>query len=96
LTGALFKTFEDKMKSLKAATKDLYERVKEAEERPRAIEALNSVMNYSQFFLVGMMNFTGKDQPFTQVEMETLSKLIVETQVQHSSFFPSLVFMISF
>ncbi|ELT93277.1 hypothetical protein CAPTEDRAFT_179511 [Capitella teleta] len=74
------KVYEAKLKSLKEVTKELYERVKEAEERPRAMEALNSVMNYTQYFLVGMVNYTGEDQPFTKVEMETLAKLIVETE----------------
>ena len=64
--------------------KPLTERVKEAEDRPRAMEALNSMMNYSQHFLVSMKNFTGDEvgeQPFTTVEYQTLEKLIVETQV---------------
>ena len=48
----------------------------------KAIEALNSIMNYSEHFLIGMRNFTGEDQPFTEVEYTTLEKLINETRVR--------------
>ena len=38
-------------------------------------------MNYTEHFLVGMKNYTGEDQPFTEVEYTTLEKLINETKV---------------
>lgn len=62
-------------------TKDLYGRVNEMLERPAAIEALNSMVNHTMYFMVGMKNFTGEDQPFTQVEYDALEKLITETKV---------------
>ena len=73
------------LKDLKKATKKLWERVQEKQERPKAIEALNSIMNYSVHFLFGMKNFTGDEpgeQPFTTVEYETLEKLVKETKVR--------------
>merc|ERR550532_527617 len=73
------KAYEDKLKELKKLTKDLLERVRELKERPQAIDAINSIMNYSRHFLKNMENFTGEDQPFTKVEYETLEKLITET-----------------
>ena len=45
------------------------------------MEALNGIMNYTEHFLVGMKNYTGEDQPFTEVEYTTLQKLINETKV---------------
>ena len=65
-------------------TKELEERVKEFKDRPRAIEALNSMVNYSEHFLKSMKNFTGDEigeQPFTTVEYTTLEKLIQTTKV---------------
>lgn len=73
--------YESKLKDLKSVTKDLYGRVNEMLERPAAIEALNSMLNHSTYFMVGMKNFTGEDQPFTQVEYDALEKLITETKV---------------
>ena len=45
------------------------------------MEALNGIINYTEHFLVGMKNYTGDDQPFTEVEYTTLQKLINETKV---------------
>jgi len=73
--------YKAKLKELKEATKELADRVEHLLERPRALEALNSVMNYSRHFLKGMENYTGDDQPFTETEMNTLSKLVTETQM---------------
>ncbi|ESO05028.1 hypothetical protein HELRODRAFT_111473 [Helobdella robusta] len=78
------KVYQDKLTELHNMVKDLFDRVYEYQERPVAIEALNSRVNHSEFFLEGMKNFTaitaGDDQPFTLVEMETLKKLIEETK----------------
>ena len=73
--------YEDKLSELKKLTADLYQRVHEAEERPKAIEALNGIVNYTEFFLDGMKNLTGEDKPFTEVEYTTLEKLIITTKV---------------
>ena len=80
----LSQEYEDKTKELQKLFKPLAERVKEAQDRPKAIEALNSMVNYSEHFLSSMKNFTGEvagEQPFTTVEYGTLEKLITETRV---------------
>lgn len=74
------KDYEAKLKEMKSATKALYWRVQEMQERPGAIEALNTIVNHTNYFLGGMKNFTGEDQPFTQVEYDALEKLITETK----------------
>ncbi len=51
----------------------------------QALDALNTIMNYSEHFLVGMKNFTGEDQPFTEVEFSTLESLINDTKVSSLS-----------
>lgn len=62
--------------------KDLVYRVKELKERPKALEALNSMLNHSEFFLVSVRNLSlGEDPMFTEVEATTLEKLINETYV---------------
>ena len=66
--------------------RELYERVKEHEDRPKAIETLNTITNYTEHFLVNMKNFTGEDQPFTEVEYGTLEKLISGIKVSKFSF----------
>ena len=73
------KAYEDKLSDLQKITKDLQLRVYELQERPKALEALNSIMNYSTHFLIGMQNYTGEDQPFTEVEYNTLKKLVQDT-----------------
>ena len=70
------------MSALKASSSDMFYRVEQYKERPRAIEALNSAVNYSQHFLKTMQNFTGEDQPFTEVEHKKLTDLVADTQVQ--------------
>jgi len=77
----MWQEFEVKLNDLKAATKDVYERVNELHERPTAIAALNSMVNHSEFFLAFMKNFTGEDLPFTQVEFDVLDKMVNDTRV---------------
>ncbi|XP_061188994.1 hypoxia up-regulated protein 1-like isoform X1 [Saccostrea echinata] len=72
--------FQNKLKELKKAVKDLKHRVKELIERPKALEALNSMLNHSEYFLVSVKNLTlGEDPMFTEVEANTLEKLINES-----------------
>jgi hypothetical protein len=73
--------YEDKLKQLKAATRDVFSRVKELNERPAAVEAFNNLVNHTEYFLKAMKNFTGEDQPFTQVEFDVLEKLLTESKV---------------
>merc|ERR1712112_700409 len=72
--------FTGKLKSLKDATKDLSIRVYEATERPKALDALKSALNQTQVFQATVKNMTDLEDPiFTQVEMDTLDKLIADT-----------------
>jgi hypoxia up-regulated 1 len=73
--------FEDKLKEVKKHFTGISDKVREVKERPKALEALNTVANYSEFFANGMKNLTGEDMPFTQVEFDTLSKMLTETKV---------------
>jgi len=75
--------YKDKLIDLQLLTRDLYERVRELEERPKAQEAMKGMLNYTRHFLVSMRNYTGEDLPFTQVEYDTLAKLINSTAVSH-------------
>ncbi|XP_013398865.1 hypoxia up-regulated protein 1 isoform X3 [Lingula anatina] len=74
--------FKDQLKTLKDATYALYERVREHSERPKALEALKDMLNYTDMFYKGVKNLTESldDQPYTEVEVTTLEKLINETK----------------
>ena len=63
--------------------KDLEFRVEQLKERPEALEALRQMLNHSSFFLKSVKNLTllEEDPIFTAVEVDTLEKLINETQV---------------
>lgn len=77
-----WQVYLNKLKELKKLVKDLVYRVKELKERPKALEALNSMLNHSEFFLVSVRNLSlGEDPMFTEVEATTLEKLINETYV---------------
>ena len=73
--------FIDKLNTLRKSSEELFYRVEQYKERPRALEALNSAVNYSEHFIVTMANFTGEDQPFTEVEYGKLKDMINETKV---------------
>ncbi|KAB0798996.1 hypothetical protein PPYR_06876 [Photinus pyralis] len=77
-------TYESKLGELKQLTKDLYLRVLEHRERPEAINALKSMLNGSVHFLASAKNLTKETNPekdvFTEVEIETLQRVINETQ----------------
>ena len=76
-------TYEAKLNELKTLTGPLYRRVKEHMERPEALAALHSMINGSSNFLVSARNMTtdSPDGLFTQVELDTLERVIKETQV---------------
>lgn len=57
-------------------------RVYEKEERPKALAALKQHLNSTTVFLETVRNMTDADDPiFTEVELNTLEKLINETKV---------------
>jgi hypothetical protein len=82
-SGADAATYEAKLSELKTLTGPLYWRVKEHMERPEALAALHSMINGSSVFLANARNMTtdSPDGLFTQVELDTLEKVINETQV---------------
>lgn len=75
-------TYEKKISEMYTLTHDLYARVKEHYERPEVLRALGKMLDGSKVFLDNSLNAT-KDDPekkvFTDVEMETLGKVIKET-----------------
>lgn len=78
--------YETKLKELQKLTKSLYMRVAEHRERPDAIAALRQVLNGSSTFLKDARNVTAakleaeENWVFTEVELNTLEKLIKETE----------------
>ncbi|XP_051164816.1 hypoxia up-regulated protein 1 isoform X3 [Leptopilina boulardi] len=72
--------YEEKLASLKALTNDLYERVFEHRERPEVIKGMKSMLNGSRVFLHNMRNLNKSSEIFTEIEIETLDKVINETQ----------------
>ncbi|XP_060530480.1 hypoxia up-regulated protein 1 [Cylas formicarius] len=76
-------TYEKKLDEIATLTKPLFSRVWEHKERPEALKALHSMLNHSSTFLLTAQNLTAETNPdkdiFTDVEVEALSKLIVET-----------------
>ena len=59
--------------------------MEQLKERPEALEALRQMLNHSTFFLKSIQNLSAlemEDDPiFTKVEVETLEKLVNDTQV---------------
>ncbi|XP_066603454.1 hypoxia up-regulated protein 1 [Prorops nasuta] len=73
-------TYENKLQELHKLTNDLYERVFEHRERPEVLKGMVSMLNGSNVFLVNMKNINMTNEIFTIVEIETLEKVINETQ----------------
>lgn len=81
--------YESKLNDLKKLTTPIWKRVKEQNERPEAIAALLATLNGSRVFLSTIKNMTANQPPadssesqmFTAIEMDTLEKVINETQV---------------
>lgn len=77
---------EEKLGELKKLTNNVWARVKEHQERPEALAALNSAINGSTHFLLTIKNVSAQqmDSPegsvFTKVEIDSLEKLITETE----------------
>ncbi|KAJ9600744.1 hypothetical protein L9F63_001099, partial [Diploptera punctata] len=75
-------TYEAKLSELKTLTGPLYRRVKEHADRPEALAALHSLLNSSRNFLANARNMSSEnpDGLFTPVELDTLDRIIKETQ----------------
>lgn len=72
--------YEEKLSELQKLTNDVYERVYEQRERPEVLKGMTSMLNASTTFLNNMKNLSLSSDIFTQVEIETLEKVINETQ----------------
>ncbi|KAI4497421.1 hypothetical protein M0802_007432 [Mischocyttarus mexicanus] len=77
--------YEEKLMKLQKLTSDVYERVFEHKERPEVLKGLVSMLNGSSVFLRNMRNISQNNDMFTQVEIETLEKVINETKEYHDT-----------
>ncbi|XP_061400706.1 hypoxia up-regulated protein 1 [Musca vetustissima] len=75
--------YENKLKALKKLTDVFMARHWEHEERPEALKALSKMIEGAEGFLKSAKNLTKETNPekdvFTQVEIDTLSKVISDT-----------------
>lgn len=72
--------YEEKLMTLQKLTNDVYERVYEHKERPEVLKGMVSMLNGSTIFLQNMRNLSLTNDIFTQIEIETLEKVINETK----------------
>uniref|UniRef100_A0A1W7RAF8 Hypoxia up-regulated protein 1 n=1 Tax=Hadrurus spadix TaxID=141984 RepID=A0A1W7RAF8_9SCOR len=72
--------FKGKLSELKLLTRNLFERVREHKDRPEALKALSEMLNMSNLFLTNALKIPKEEQIFTEVEINTLEKLINETE----------------
>jgi len=72
---------DSKLDDLRKIVTPVWERTFEHKERPSRLEALNNAINSSSSFLDKIKNTTLEDTPYTQVEIDTLEKLITEITV---------------
>ncbi|XP_060836721.1 hypoxia up-regulated protein 1 isoform X3 [Rhopalosiphum padi] len=79
--GAEADILDSKFDDLKKIVLPVWERTFEHAERPSRLDALNSALNSSNSFLEKIKNTTLEDTPFTQVEIDTLEKLISEITI---------------
>lgn len=77
--------YEEKLSYLQKLTNDVYERVYEHRERPEALKGMTSMLNASTTFLNNMRNLSLSSEIFTQIEIETLEKVINETQEYYNT-----------
>lgn len=75
------KEYTQKLRELKRSSKAIFRRVDEALHRPKYIETLKQSLNLSNDFLVRVKNISEELQVFTDVEIDTLEKLVEETAV---------------
>jgi hypoxia up-regulated 1 len=73
--------YEEKLNDLQKLTHDLYERVFEHIERPEALKGLVAMINVGKASLKNIQGLQASSEIFTAVEIETLEKVINETEV---------------
>ncbi|XP_075958327.1 hypoxia up-regulated protein 1 isoform X1 [Anarhichas minor] len=76
---ATTKQLREKLSQLKSLCKDMFFRVEERRKWPDRLAALDSMLNTSSFFLRSAKLIPEDDQIFTEVELNTLEKVINET-----------------
>lgn len=75
------KEYQDQLKGLKKACKDVNYRLNEKKIRPKKLQELKDTMNKSIEFLATIANLTGgEDKPLTQTQYDSLEKLIETTK----------------
>lgn len=84
--GAEADVLDSKFDDLRKIITPVWDRTFEHLERPTRLESLNSAINSSNLFLEKIKNNTLEDTPFTQVEIDTLDKLISEIIVSTLKF----------
>lgn len=85
--GAEAEVLDSKLNDLRKIVMPVWERTFEHLERPLRLEALHNVLNNSNSFLERIKNTTLEDTPFTQVEIDTLDKLVSEITVSNNILF---------
>ncbi|XP_017876518.1 hypoxia up-regulated protein 1 isoform X1 [Ceratina calcarata] len=78
--GASAEVYETKLSELQKLTNDVYERVYEHKERPEVLKGMVTILKASESVLANVRNTSYFSEIFTQVEVETLEKVINETQ----------------
>ncbi|XP_067910258.1 hypoxia up-regulated protein 1 isoform X1 [Heterodontus francisci] len=68
-----------KLSELRKMCKELFFKVEERRKWPDRLAALDSMLNHSTIFLTGARLIPEADQIFTEVELNTLEKVITET-----------------
>ncbi|KAM8927977.1 hypoxia up-regulated protein 1 isoform 1-T1 [Pelodytes ibericus] len=77
--AATTKELKDKLAELKKLCKALFFKVEERRKWPDRLSALDSLLNHSSIFLKSARMIPEDDQIFTDVELNTLEKLISDT-----------------
>lgn len=78
---ATAEVYEEKLMELQKLTNDVYERVLEYRDRPEVLNGMVSLLQGSRLFLQNMRNLSLTSEVITPIEIETLEKVINETQV---------------
>lgn len=75
------KEFQDKLAELKNVSRDVMFRINERKLRPKRLDELKEVLNKSMEFAETSKELVGDDKPLTEVEWNTLDKLISTVKV---------------
>lgn len=79
--AATAEVYEEKLMELQKLTNDVYERVFEYRDRPEVLNGMVSLLQGSRLVLENMRNLSLTSEVITPIEIETLEKVINETQV---------------